>query len=120
MDARNRNQAIRFPPENRFGSACVNFLGHSAAFLITWTTGFTPKPHSKSARTYLPRFEIMLPPEKQDAQVIYNQRNIPVLFLESLLSAGRGWSANKVLKNAFSTKNHAKTQANSRVNFREH
>jgi hypothetical protein len=35
------------------------------------------------------------PPEKQDAQVVDNQRNIPVLFLESLPPAGRGWSANK-------------------------
>src|SRR5208337_3767885 len=35
------------------------------------------------------------PPEKQDAQVVDNQRNCPVLFLGSLLPAGRGWSANK-------------------------
>ncbi len=32
------------------------------------------------------------PPEKQDAQVIDNQRSTPVLFLESLPPAGRGWS----------------------------
>jgi hypothetical protein len=34
-------------------------------------------------------------PEKQDAQAVDNQRNVPVLFLGSLPPAGRGWSANK-------------------------
>jgi hypothetical protein len=38
-----------------------------------------------------------LPPEKQDAQVVDNQINVAVLFLESLPPAGRGWSANKSL-----------------------
>jgi hypothetical protein len=37
-------------------------------------------------------------PEKQDAQVVDNQRNVPVLFLGSLPPAGRGWSANKSLQ----------------------
>jgi hypothetical protein len=36
----------------------------------------------------------MPPPEKQDAQVVDIQRNVPVLFLESLPLARRGWSAN--------------------------
>jgi hypothetical protein len=36
----------------------------------------------------------MTPPEKQDAQVVDNQRNIPILVLGSLPPAGRGWSAN--------------------------
>jgi hypothetical protein len=40
----------------------------------------------------------MPPPEKQDAQVVDNQRSVPVLFLGSLPSAGRGWSANKTLQ----------------------
>jgi hypothetical protein len=31
------------------------------------------------------------PPEKQGAQVVDNQRNVPVLFLGSLLPARRGW-----------------------------
>lgn len=38
------------------------------------------------------------PPEKQDAQVVDNQVNVLVLFLESLPPAGRGWSANKSLQ----------------------
>ena len=38
------------------------------------------------------------PPEKQDAQTVDNQRNVPVLFLGSLPPAGRGWSANKSLQ----------------------
>jgi hypothetical protein len=37
-------------------------------------------------------------PEKQDAQVVDIQRNVPVLFLESLPLARRGWSANNALE----------------------
>jgi len=39
-----------------------------------------------------------MPPEKQDAQTVDNQRNHPVLFLGSLLPVGRGWSANNSLQ----------------------
>src|ERR1039458_8158213 len=49
-------------------------------------------PCTASTRIYI-RGMIHRSPEKQDAQVVDNQRNVPVLFLGSLPPAGRGWSA---------------------------
>ena len=54
-------------------------------------------PCTASTRIYI-RGMIHRSPEKQDAQVVDNQRNVPVLFLGSLPPAGRGWSANKSLQ----------------------
>jgi len=44
----------------------------------------------------LSHFELESTPplKKQDAQVVDNKQNVPVLFLVSLPPAGRGWCAN--------------------------
>ena len=42
--------------------------------------------------------ELMRPPEKQDLQVVGNQRNRLVLFLGSLPRPGGGWGANTALE----------------------
>jgi hypothetical protein len=56
------------------------------------------KQHSRSAGDAKVIMTFSQPPEKQDAQVMDNQCNGRVLFLESLLPVGRGWRANKSLQ----------------------
>jgi hypothetical protein len=80
-------------PPKMFGHRCHPHMlsshrGKFITFLRAQLTVFHPPTLSHW------QLESKWPPEKQDAQVVDIQRNVPVLFLESLPLARRGWSAN--------------------------